>query len=170
MSNRIFNVFACLFLLFISHLSFAKTLNASVDRNNVQQNETFLLKITMEGQQTDAHLNLKTLKDNFDILTTSQSSQVSIIDGKAQSKTQWMIQLTPRKTGELTIPQLSLGDLKTDVINIKVTIDKEPSNDPNDNAVFLETEVTTKKTFCPGSSYLYSACIFWKTIAQRLPH
>jgi len=110
----------------------AASLTATVDRNNLAINETFVLKLTLfapDGSMPE--LTLPPL-DEFRVIGNSQSLQTSLINGSMSTTATYTYQLQPVRTGDLIIPGFSLDwngqMLSTDPISIAVSQGNGGSN------------------------------------------
>lgn len=115
-----------------------------VDRNRIALDETLTLSIIREGGSFLSTPDLSPLIEDFQILGRNQSSQTQIINGQASSSTELRITLAPKRSGELTIPSLSIGKQKTDPVTIVVDKNSPPKTKSDNSLVFLETDVTPK--------------------------
>jgi hypothetical protein len=117
---------------FVAHAQAAASLTATVDRNNLTIDETFMLTLTLFTP--DASMPQLTLPalDGFRVIGNSQSVQTSLINGAISTTVMYTYQLQPDRTGDLTIPGLSLDwngqTLTTDVISISVSQGNGASN------------------------------------------
>ena len=84
---------------------------ADVDRNNLSTGETLTLTITISGGNASGPQ--MPMLDGFQIVGTSKSSQISIVNGTISSQAFYNYVLQPTETGTLTIP------------GIPVTIDQQ---------------------------------------------
>ncbi len=91
---------------------------ATIDRNNIQVGQTFTLNIDVSN--TNGTPEIDTLRNNFDILGTSNNSQMSIINGNMNSQKSIMVTLSPKKPGKQQIPAINS--------NAKVFIDVSLDN------------------------------------------
>ena len=57
---------------------------------------------------------------NFHVLGVNTSSQYRFVNGKAQSWVDYQITLQPKRTGELIIPPIRIGQQRTESIRITV--------------------------------------------------
>ena len=89
------------------------SVNASVDSDQVAAGDTVELTLSHDGQ-TGAQPDLAALRQDFDVLSTSRSSNVRIVNGSLSSETQLRLTLSPKRSGQLTIPSLRLGQ-RTDL-------------------------------------------------------
>lgn len=123
----------------------ADALMVQVDRQSIRLNETLNLTVRYEGRQVASDPDFSGL-DQFDILSNNKSTQHSIINGNISAFTEWRITLSPRNTGQLLIPPLSLHGEHSKAITITVgEAAKDPISGKED--VFLETFVDKSTVF-----------------------
>ncbi len=109
------------------------------DRNPVSLDETFRL-VFSAGESVDDDPDFSPLNIDFEVLGTQQSSQISIINGKQISEKKWIVTLLPKRSGEITIPEITFGSDKSQagVIQVKQSgDDKEKGRE-----VYVEVEVS----------------------------
>jgi hypothetical protein len=100
-------------------------LTATVDRNSLTIGETLTLTLTLSAPDFYIpQLTLPSLQD-FQVVGTGQSTQMSIINGNSTTTVTYTYQLQPLITGDLTIPAFSLDlngqALSTDPIVVSVS-------------------------------------------------
>lgn len=95
-------------------------LHAFLDRDHAALGDTVTLNIEGTGALS-AVPDLSSLQNDFDVLGTSRSSDVQIVNGAARSTTQLGIALRPRHSGTLTIPSLQIGGERTQPLTLQVT-------------------------------------------------
>lgn len=123
----------------------ADALTVQVDRQSIRLNETLSLTVRYEGRQVTSDPDFSAL-DQFDILSNNKSTQHSIINGNISAFTEWRLTLSPRNTGQLLIPPLSLHGEHSKAIAITVAeAAKDPISGKED--VFLETFVDKSNVF-----------------------
>jgi len=140
---KMFIVLLVLSLLSVSTLAWAQSVKAYVDRNPVMADETVRLVVEAEGVSSGDAPDLQKLKENFELLGTSHSQQMSIINGQTSSVTRWVTTLAPKRTGMLSIPAIQVGNDSS--LPLSVTVN-EPSQVIGANSqrdIFLEAEVDT---------------------------
>jgi len=81
---------------------------AAVDRANVELNESFTLKITVDTA-IDIEPNADALEDDFFVGTRSQLSNTTIVNGQISRSRAWTYVLMAMREGELTIPSFRIG-------------------------------------------------------------
>lgn len=128
-----------LILLGIAGEALADALSVEVDRREIHINETLNLVVRYEGRQVNSDPDFSVL-NQFDVLSNNKSTQHSIINGNVSAFTEWRLTLSPRNTGQLLIPPLTLRGEHSKPVTITV---KEASRDPisGKEDVFLETSV-----------------------------
>ena len=113
---------------------------ASLNQKSYYQGDLITLKIeTDKNQKTEPDLSI--LKNNFDIKGSSASSQVSIINGNRSYKKIWQIKLQAKATGQFVIPEIIVGNEKTQAIEIIVKeLPPEVAAETNKH-IFIESTV-----------------------------
>ncbi len=111
------------------------SLTATVDRNTLTVDDTFLLTLTLFTPDSSMpQLTLPQL-DEFRVIGNSQSLQTSIINGAMSTTAIYTYQLQPVRTGNLEIPGFSLDwngqMLSTNPISITVSQGKTAAGNPS---------------------------------------
>lgn len=101
---------------------FAAEVGAHVDRNVITQNET--LELTIELSDQDGEPDLAPLENDFTVLNNARSNRISIVNGRVDTRNEWVLTLAPKHIGELRIPALAVGGRQTDPIIVKVIAGK----------------------------------------------
>ncbi len=86
----------------------AASITLTTDRDEVALNETFQLVFTVRGEQT-GEPDFSMLDRDFQLLGTSSSSQISMINGNTTRSKIYTLRVVPKKTGELVIPSITFG-------------------------------------------------------------
>ena len=98
---------------------------AQVDRNALTTAETLTLSITVNANAANSAAPKLPQLDGFQIVGSSSSSQISIINGSISSQAVYSYRLRPTRAGELTIPALGMTingqTYNTQPITIQVT-------------------------------------------------
>lgn len=115
--------------------------SAALDRRQLYEGSALTLTIEATGQAQDAEPDLTPLQDDFDILGTSRSSQISIINGRGSSRLQWLIRLAPKRLGDVRIPSIEVGDQRTEPLEVRVdAVPEDGIGGPGDD-VFVEMQL-----------------------------
>lgn len=140
-------ILCTLLLTGLSLSLWAASMTARVDRQQVQQTET--LRLTVELRDYDGPMNpdLSAVETLFDIIDTSQSQQVNIINGRMDARRQLVLTLAPKKTGQLVIPAISLGSLHSQPITIEVSQTSAEQSGAEQSMLFMEGEVDNNNPY-----------------------
>ena len=111
----------CLVLAFLFSLNAqAQSFNAKANRDVVPEGETFLLTFELEGANAKSNPDFSALDKDFIVYSISNAYQTNIINGDVKKSQQWNLVMMPKKSGNLTIPAVSLDDLTSSPLTIKV--------------------------------------------------
>jgi len=78
-----------------------------LNSHRVSVDESVMLTVRAFGM--DADVNTSALDKDFDVIKRSSSRNVSTINGKRTSLVEWVFEVTPRRTGALEIPPITVG-------------------------------------------------------------
>ncbi|MGZ3632837.1 MAG: BatD family protein [Parachlamydiaceae bacterium] len=140
-------------LLLIPTFLFSGEFVSSVNTNQVQEGESFVLTLTLHSAAPKSAPNLNSLKNSFLVHSQQQSYNTMIVNGQASSSTSWKLVLIPQKEGEVILPPISIdtaeGTLSTQPLAIQVTkrTSKNTSQISNPYDISLTTEVTNLKPY-----------------------
>ncbi len=137
--------------------AFAVEIKATLDRNPISVNESVQLTFTAT-ESPDDDPDFGVLKQDFDILNQTQSSNSSWINGKSSKSIQWVLNIMPKKTGNIMIPSVPFGDDNSQPILLRVT--QSQATNTNQNAdLFLQVEVSTQSPYVQ-EQVLYTLKLF----------
>ena len=124
----------------------AQTLDARLDRNPIHDNETVRLIVTANAQADGVRPDLAPLRRDFEVLGQSTSTHVAIENGARSVRTEWIVELAPRRSGRLAIGPLRVGTMTSPALDIEVlpapTAAAQSARD-----VFLEVEATPRDVY-----------------------
>lgn len=152
-----------LVLLLVPALAQAADVQATLDRNSVQLGETVTLNLRVANANGGIGMpDLSALSQDFSILSTSQNSSLSIVNGAATSTLTFGVALRPKHVGTLQIPALSVGGNQTQPLQLQVS-----APDPNAPAaanrnVFMEAQVEPTHGYV-GQQLSYVVRLFYAT-------
>ena len=151
------------FLLLLPAATMA-AVTASVDRPNVDLNESFTLEIVAD-EATDLEPDFSVLEADFYVGQTSKLSNTSIFNGEIRRSLTWTVALMPKRTGTQQVPSIALGNQRSKPVTIVVN---EPTNAPPGEAdVFVTSEVDIEETYVQAQ-ILYRIRIY-RAVATRQP-
>ena len=114
--------------------------SATLERNPIRADETVRLIIEMEGNRGEEKPNLNALDQDFERLGSSTGTQIQILNGQQSATTRWIVELAPRRSGELAVPSFTLGGLSTPALILSV-LDAPEADEEHGRDIFIETEV-----------------------------
>ncbi len=95
-------------------------INASLNASQVASGDTVQLTLEHDGR-ISGQPDLTPLQRDFDILGTSNSTTYELINGSASERTEVILTLAPKVTGNLTIPALSWDGERSQPLSLTVT-------------------------------------------------
>lgn len=110
----------CLQLLW-SGSALSQTFNATVNRTDIPQGETFLLTLSTDDVKNNASPDLSVLDTNFNIYSVGNAFSSSYVNGVSTHSRQWQIVLMPKNAGQIEIPAIKLGNLTSEPITLNVS-------------------------------------------------
>ena len=119
LQKTVYALLALLFSVSVMHSPAYADVKATLNQKSYYLGDIINLRIETDKNQNQEP-DLSILQNNFDIKGTSASSQINIINGRRSYKKTWSIELQAKATGQLTIPEITLGDEKTEAIEISV--------------------------------------------------
>ncbi|MDH0303760.1 BatD family protein [Pseudomonas sp. GD04091] len=131
----------------------APTLQASVDRTRLEAGET--LELTLESQDVTqfGKPDLRALEGDFEVRGTRQLNSLHSLDGETRASTRWIITLLPRRSGSLRIPELQLGQSRSQAIELQVQ--QADSQRPDvASQVFVEATLDSSSVYVQAQAVL----------------
>ena len=131
---------------------------ASLDSNEVAAGDSVQLTLQHEGQ-TGEQPDLSPLQQDFDVLSTSRSNSVQIVNGSMSSQVRVQVMLSPKHAGRLVVPPITWGGEHTGALTVVVAAGggSNPSSGAGAGAgagggaasdhVFVETTVEPKDPY-----------------------
>jgi len=158
-----FNTIVAAMLLFATFSANASVI-AAIDRANVELNESFTLKITVDTA-IDVEPNAESLEEDFYVGTRSQLSNTTIVNGQISRSRTWTYVLMAKREGELVIPPVRIGSEQSEPVTIRVT---PPSTTlPGEADIFVTTEVDHDTSYVQAQ-VLYTVKVY-RAVATRQP-
>ena len=140
------------FGLLWSSMAVAETFEATVNRTEVPQGETFLLTLETDDDKTNATPDLSVLDKDFTVYSVGNAFQSSYVNGVTTHSRQWQIVLMPKNAGQIEVPAIKFGKLSSTPVQLNVTparLVKQPSGTPDTEApkFAVEAEVDNQNPF-----------------------
>ena len=135
-NNRILKTLSCnlvfIVLVFVAGIANAADITVTTDHQPASLNESFQIIFEANGS-VDGDPDFSPLSKNFEVLATSQSSNISIVNGDFSSTKIWTLNVLARQAGELTIPSISFGKDRSPQASIEVINGYVPGNNQGQN-------------------------------------
>ena len=128
------------FISFILYLAcsnlYAANITAQLDVNPVLVNDTFRLTYTVSGS-VDGDPDFSPIEKTFEVLSTQQSTQMTMNNGNVQRSKAWTLTLLSTKAGTFVIPAISFGsaEIATGIRPTEFVIKRSRTNRPFDHDV-----------------------------------
>ena len=155
-----FFVYFLLLLMLVPQSTFAADISVSVDRNPVSLDESFQIIFTAT-ESPDDDPDFSPLEQDFSILSQSNSSRASWINGKSSKTISWTLNVMAKQAGNLVIPAVNFGNDISQSSTILVT-EGTPNKAVNtDEDLFIEVEATPENPYIQ-SQVLYTLRLYTK--------
>ena len=132
------------FSLLVLSQSISADVTASVDREYAYEGETITLSVTASNISISGQPDFSPLAKDFELFGTSQSSSISIINGKRSDSQTWSIRLRPKKLGQIDVPSIQVGQHST----LPLTVDVKPipvqTGVQQNQSIFITLEIDSE--------------------------
>ena len=143
-------------LLFLNVI-FAQTVNVSVDKQVIQEGDVLQLMIEVSGAKDFPKIEMDEINNNFEFVGGPyEQTSIEVINGKMKDTKTLTWTLSPRKTGNITIPEIQgLIDGKRFVSKpIKISVVNNLKKG-SENSVFILAEVDKETAYLGAVSYTH---------------
>jgi hypothetical protein len=156
-SSKAKYVRSLIFVLFWTvSVAFADNISVSVSQKKVSLNDSFTV-IFSTTQSVKGQPDFSPLEENFDILSSSQEFNTSIINGSVSQVTRWKLVLMAKQEGTLAIPSIHFGKEESSSQLIEVS---HSSPTKQDDAIFLETDLQPDETAFEQTPLIYTVRLY----------
>jgi hypothetical protein len=145
-------------------LTAAAAVVASVDRSDVELNESFTLKVTVDTA-IDTEPDAAGLEEHFYVLSRSELSNTMIVNGQISRSRTWSYVLMAKEAGDLVIPPVSIGNEQSNPLTI--TVAPQSAASPGESDIFVATEVDYTDSYVQAQ-VLYRVKVY-RSVATRQP-
>ena len=149
-------LYTFILLLITSHTALAANITARLSHNPVSLDESFHL-IYETDSSVDDDPDFSVLTKDFEILSSSQSTNMRSVNGSWSLKKTWDLALISKQAGIFTIPSVPFGTDTSPAV--RVTVKPSTSNDlqgqSGQGAYFIEV-TTDKRTAWVQSEIIYT--------------
>lgn len=135
-------------------------LQAGLSANVIEELDSVQLLIrdldTRQSQTTE----LESLEADFHVLGVNTSSQYRFVNGRAESWVDYQITLQPKRTGELIIPSITIGQQRTQPLRLSVRKLTSEMRRKVDQLVFYELELSAQTVYVQSQLLLTRRLIY----------
>ena len=146
-------------LMFFSVITLAE-IRSDVDRETIGMGESLRLTITGDASERLDQLDLAALQFDWEILSSSSSTNTSFINGARSTTRTLSLDLLPLRDGILSIPSLSIGGNRT--TPIAITVNPQTVSAGGDDSVRFSIEIDKRDV------YIQEQMILTVTIEQAI--
>lgn len=154
---------ACLVALLLPGSLLAAVV-ASIDRSDIELNESFTLKVTVDTS-VDTEPDASALEEDFYLLSRSQLSNTTIVNGQISRSRTWTYSLMAKKAGRQVIPPISVGREQSQPLTITVAPQRVAV--PGEADVFVASEVDRQESYVQAQ-VLYRVKVY-RAVSTRQP-
>ncbi|MCK7458183.1 BatD family protein [Idiomarina aminovorans] len=119
---------------------------ATVDRNPVTANQSFVLNVTVDDDVANDSFSPSKLLKDFVVGRTSVSRQTSMINGRLSKQTRFTTVLIPQAEGEYEIPEITIDGVSSAPISLQV-LGAGSNQDTEQKIAFLEAQVDSQQVY-----------------------
>lgn len=131
----------------------AAGITASLDRSQVDEGESVELTLQSQGVMLQSRPDLTPLQKDFEILGSRQVSSLSTGAGGTQQSTRWLISLLPRRTGQLEVPALKVGDSQSQALQLQVDTSSAATS-TTVAPVFIDASLSQEEVYVQAQTVL----------------
>ncbi len=154
--HKIFGIF--IVLLILIKTANAVEITAVVDRNPIPVGESFRFILEANGS-VDKDPDFTELQNKFRVLSTSQSSNYSLMNGSMTKTKTWIMVLIADKPGSFIIPEINFGKDKSDAIAITVSNTVSTQDSEQSRDIYIEADIEPKSVYVQ-QQVIYSIKLF----------
>ena len=135
-------------------------IRSDVDRRTISMGESLRLTVTGDASERLDQLDLAALQFDWEILSTSSSTNTSFINGARSTTRTLTLDLLPVRDGILSIPSLSTGGNRT--TPIAITVNPQVVSTAGDDSVRFDIDIDKRDV------YIQEQLILTVTIEQAI--
>lgn len=141
--------------------AFAAKIQASVDRNPVNLNESFQIIFNADATP-DGDPDFSPLEEDFEIVSQSSSNNVSWINGTLSRSIRWTLTAMAKHAGTLQVPPISFGGDASSAVTLQVNENTGKQVAGNQQDIFVDVEAT------PTDPYVQAQILYTVKIYSRV--
>ena len=135
-------------------------LRAALSSDEIEELDSVQLVVRDLGTRQSETPDLSDLDADFHVLGVNTSSQYRFVNGRAQSWVDYQITLQPKRTGELLIPPIRIGQQQTGTLRLSVRRLSEQMREEVASLVFYELELSSESIYVQSQLLLTRRLIY----------
>ena len=135
-------------------------LRAALSSNVIEELDSVQLVVRDLGTRQSETPDLSALEPDFHVLGVNTSSQYRFVNGRAQSWVDYQITLQPKRTGELLIPPIRIGQQQTDTLRLSVRQLSAQMRQKVASLVFYELELSSESIYVQSQLLLTRRLVY----------
>ena len=135
-------------------------LRAALSSNVIEELDSVQLVVRDLGTRQSETPDLSALEPDFHVLGVNTSSQYRFVNGRAQSWVDYQITLQPKRTGELLIPPIRIGQQQTDTLHLSVRQLSAQMRQKVASLVFYELELSSESIYVQSQLLLTRRLVY----------
>ena len=155
-------LFALIMLGWLTSVLASATINVSLDRNPVPQDEAFSILFTLDATP-DGDPDFSPLQKDFEILGQTQSNQMNMVNGQVTRRLIYQVTVMARRAGDLTVPIVHFGRDASKPFPVTITHGAVQGKQAGDASLFIEVEAE------PKNPYVQAQTLFTIRVLTRVP-
>lgn len=165
-----FNKVKTLFILSIlfslcclPNLLYADTLQTTLSRDKIALGETVTVSYYLNKSATRSRPDFSPLEKDFRIISTNYGTSINVLNGVTNAQTFWQVTLEPKTAGDLLIPEIDFGNVKS--LSRKLYVEEVAgvvSRDPQNASAFVQAEIDNAAPYIQ-SQVLYTFKLFYRS-------
>ena len=139
-----------------------------ISSDQVALGDSFFVTYILNNKLFSRSPDFSALQKDFQILNTNYGKEVNMVNGATSIQTFWRLQLVPKRSGDLMIPEINFGSEKSTAHKLVVTTGQvsqqgQTTGSPKQNAsVFAHGEVNTASPYVQ-SEVLYTFKLYFRS-------
>jgi hypothetical protein len=98
----------------------APEVETAVSATQVEAGEALVLQLRLRGAAASAEPDLSALAPDFEVNAVQRVQRTSVVNGARDASVDYVVQLAPRREGDLVIPALPVGSAASEPVPIRV--------------------------------------------------
>ena len=124
--------------LALSGVAANAAVRTDLTRSSLPITDSFRVVYTIDGQVSRP--DFSPLQQDFEILGTSQSTNVSVVNDQMQESTSFIVDLMARREGELTLPSIDFGVGRSEPLTVTIAAAASGDAAATGEEIFIEVE------------------------------